>query len=85
MKERKKDFGAALNESSKFENASLYVCSEKIELNYAVTDRFLFLNLPFSDGTYDRQRKILCFDPVALQWGEDLFSYYKDISDKRGF
>lgn len=78
----KEDFVAILNESSKFENASLYVCSEKIELNFAVTDRFLFLTLPFSDGTYDHQSRILCFDPVALQWGEDLFSYYRDMSDK---
>ena len=78
----KKDFGAALNESSKFENASLYVCSEKIEFNFSVTDRLLFLTLPFSNGTYDLQSRVMCFDPVALQWGEDLFSYYRDISDK---
>jgi len=78
----KEDFGAMLNESLKFENASLYVCSEKIELNFAVTDRFFFLTLPFSDGTYDHQSRILCFDPVALQWGEDFFSYYRDRSDK---
>jgi predicted transcriptional regulator len=76
----KKDFGTALNEYSRFENVSLYICSEKIELNFAVTDRFLFLSLPFSDGTFDHQSKILGFDPVALQWGEDLFSYYRDIS-----
>jgi predicted transcriptional regulator len=76
----KKDFGAMLNESSKFENARLYVCSEKIELNFSVTDRFFFLTLPFSDGTFDHQSRVMCFDPVALQWGEDLFSYYRDIS-----
>jgi predicted transcriptional regulator len=77
-----KDFGAMLNESLKFENASLYVCREKIEFNLSVTDRLLFLTLPFSDGTYDLQSRVMCFDPVALQWGEDLFSYFRDISDK---
>jgi predicted transcriptional regulator len=78
----KEDFGAMLNESLKFENASLYVCREKIEFNFSVTDRLFFLTLPFSDGTYDLQNRAMCFDPVALQWGEDLFSYYKDISNK---
>ena len=78
----KEDFGAMLDESLKFENASLYVCREKIEFNFSVTDRLFFLTLPFSDGTYDFQNRVMCFDPVALQWGEDLFSYYRDISIK---
>jgi predicted transcriptional regulator len=78
----KEDFGVMLNEYSKFENASLYVCREKIEFNFSVTDRLFFLTLPFSDGTYDLQSRVMCFDPVALQWGEDLFSYYRDVSDK---
>ncbi len=76
----KQDFGAMLNESLNFENASLYVCREKIVFNFSVTDRLLFLTLPLSDGTYDLQSRVMCFDPVALQWGEDLFSYYRDIS-----
>ncbi|WP_235268139.1 transcriptional regulator FilR1 domain-containing protein [Methanosarcina mazei] len=24
----------------------------------------------------------MCFDPVALKWGEDLFAYYRDRSEK---
>jgi predicted transcriptional regulator len=78
----KEDFGAMLNESIKLENAKLYVCREKIEFNFSVTDRLLFLTLPLSDGTYDLQSRVMGFDPVSLQWGEDLCSYYKDRSDK---
>jgi predicted transcriptional regulator len=76
------EYGAELSEYLKFENASFYVCSKKIELAYAVTDRFLSLTLPFSDGTYDHKEDVLCFDSGALQWGEDLFAYYRNISDK---
>lgn len=78
----KEEYKAELNEFLKFENASFYVCSQKIELAYAVTDRFLSLTLPFSDGTYDHKEDLLCFDPEAIQWGEDLFAYYRKISDK---
>ena len=81
--ERTKDeFGAELAEFLKFENASFYVCSKKIEFSHVVTDRFLSLTLPFSDGTFDHKEDVLCFDSVALQWGEDLFAHYRNISDK---
>lgn len=56
--------------------------AKKIELAYAVTERFLSLTLPFSDGTYDHIEDVLCFEPQAIQWGEDLFAYYRKISDK---
>jgi predicted transcriptional regulator len=78
----KKEYGAELGEFLKFENASFYVCNKKIELSHVVTDRFLSLTLSFSDGTFDHKEDVLCFDPVALQWGEDLFVYYRSISDK---
>lgn len=78
----KEEYGVEMSEFLKFENASLYVCGKKIELAYVVTEIFLSLTLPFSDGTYDHKEDVLCFDPVALQWGEDLFTYYRNISDK---
>jgi predicted transcriptional regulator len=81
-KRLKEEYRAEMNEFLKFENASFYVYDKKIELAYAVTDIFLSLTLPFSDGTYDHKEDVLCFDPVAIQWGEDLFAYYRDISDK---
>ncbi|WP_292391186.1 helix-turn-helix transcriptional regulator [Methanosarcina sp. UBA5] len=78
----KEEYRAEMNEFLKFENASFYVYDKKIEIAYVVTDRFLSLTLPFSDGTYDHKEDVLCFDPQAIQWGEDLFAYYKKISDK---
>jgi predicted transcriptional regulator len=78
----KEEFEDILRESFKYKNGILYICRKEIEFSYVVTDRFLSLSLPFSDGTYDHQRDILCFDPVALLWGEDLFAYYISMSDK---
>lgn len=78
----KTEYGTELGEFLKLENASFYVCDGRIELSHVVTDRFLSLTLPFSDGTFDHKEDVLCFDPVALQWGEDLFAYYRNISHR---
>lgn len=78
----KEEYETELSEFLKFENVSFYVCNKKIEFAYAVTDRFLSLTIPFSDGTYDHKEDIMCFNPKAIQWGEDLFAYYRDISYK---
>ncbi len=78
----KGEYEAELREFLKFKNANFYVCSKKMELSHVVTDRFLSLTLPFSDGTFDHKEDVLCFDSVALQWGEELFAYYRNLSEK---
>jgi len=76
------EYEAELREFLKFKNVSFYVYSKKMELSHVVTDRFLSLTLPFSDGTFDHKEDVLCFDSAALQWGEELFAYYRNLSDK---
>ncbi|KKH97944.1 hypothetical protein EO95_01870 [Methanosarcina sp. 1.H.T.1A.1] len=78
IEEYRTEFREFLN----FENACFYVCDEKIEFSHVVTDRFLSLSLPFSGGIFDHKQDVMCFDPIALQWGEDLFAYYRDRSEK---
>jgi predicted transcriptional regulator len=78
----KKEFEANLSEFFTFEGTSFYVCSEKIEFTHIVTDSFLSLTLPFTNGIYDQKQHLFCFDPVAIKWGEDLFAYYRDRSEK---
>jgi len=78
----KEEYRTELREYLNFENACFYVCDEKIEFSHVVTDSFLSLNLPFSNGIYDQNKDVMCFDSLALQWGEDLFAYYRDISEK---
>ncbi|MCQ1536261.1 winged helix-turn-helix domain-containing protein [Methanosarcina sp. KYL-1] len=62
--------------------SSFYVCRENIEFAHVVTDRFLSLSLPFFDGTFDHREDVLSFDSAALRWGEDLFAYYRDMSEE---
>lgn len=76
------EYRTELREFLKLPNSSFYVCDEKIEFSHVVTDSFLSLTLPFSDGTFDHTHDVLCFDPSGLKWGEDLFAYYRDRSEK---
>lgn len=76
------EYQTELSKFLKLPNSSFYVCDEKIDLSHVVTDRFLSLTLPFSDGTFDHKQDVLCFDPAGLQWGEDLFAYYRDRSEE---
>lgn len=71
-----------LREFLNLENTCFYVSDEKIEFSHVVTDKFLSLSLPFSNGAYDHTQDVLGFDPAALKWGEDLFAYYRDRSKK---
>jgi predicted transcriptional regulator len=78
----KEEFTAELSGFITLENASFYVCSKKIEFSYVVTDKFVSLSLPFPDGRFDYKEDVMCFDSVAIQWGEDLFAHYRDVSEK---
>jgi predicted transcriptional regulator len=76
------EYNTDLREFLSLENTCLYVCNKKIEFSHVVTEKFLSLSLPFSNGTYDHTHEVMCFTPVALEWGEDLFAYYRDRSKK---
>jgi predicted transcriptional regulator len=78
----KEEYRTEFREFLNFENACFYVCDETIEFSHVVTDSFLSLSLPFSNGIFDHKQDVMCFDSPALQWGEDLFAYYRDRSEK---
>lgn len=78
----KSDFVDNLKEFLKYEYGSFYVCNENIEFSLVITDKFFNLSLPFSDGNFDIREDVVSFDPLALQWGEELFTYYRNLSVK---
>lgn len=76
------EYKTDLREFLDLENTCFYVSDEKIGFSHVVTDKFLSLSLPFSSGVYDHTQDVLCFDPISLKWGEDLFACYRDRSKK---
>lgn len=76
------DFRAELSAFLNSECTRFYVCEENIEFSHVVTDRFLSLSLPFHDGTFDHREDVLSLEPSALNWGKDLFAYYRERSEE---
>lgn len=76
------EFRPELEQFLALDNTRLYVYEKEMLLSSAVTNCFLSLGLFYNNGTYDHENDILCFEPEALRWGEDLFTYYRDMSEE---
>ncbi|MDY0387654.1 MAG: DUF1724 domain-containing protein [Methanolobus sp.] len=64
-----------------YENFKLMVTDKNIRVGLIVTDKCLTLSLYKKDGvTYDIASGIFSVDPMAVEWGEKLFEYYRDCS-----
>ena len=64
------------------DNTDLFILdNEGIEIPAALasTDRIMILGLFNESGRFDSQY-VISSDKRAVKWGEDLFSYYRDMS-----
>ncbi len=65
-----------------YKNVQVMICNEKIAVAFTVTDFFFSMRLFLKDGTYDFYKNIISNEKSALTWGEDLFSYYENRSER---
>lgn len=71
------------DKSSKFK---LYVTEKDAKAAFTVTDYFLSLGLFHVDGTYDYNRDLISYDKRAIEWGNELFEWYRnEIGAERVF
>lgn len=76
------DYRAGAEEFLSLENTRLFVCDDKIELaSSIVTDRFISLSMISKEGRY-YNHEMVSFEKSALAWGQELFKYYKDLSEE---
>jgi predicted transcriptional regulator len=76
------DYRAEVEEFLNIKNTSLLVCDHKIELaSSIVTDRFISLSMISKEGRY-YNHEMVSFEKRALVWGQELFNYYKDLSEQ---
>lgn len=76
------DYREEVKEYLDMENTCLFVCDSKIELaSSIVTDRFISLSMISKDGRY-YNHEMVSFEKSALSWGQELFNYYKEMSEK---
>lgn len=74
------EFKSEMEKFLELDKTHLYVCDKEIFLSCAVTDLFLSLGLFYNNSAYDHVNDIISFDSRALQWGQDLYTYYESIS-----
>jgi predicted transcriptional regulator len=74
-----KDYFEDLKTLVESKNTEIYICDKNVTLKDVVTERFCSLVLFDKKGKFDHQR-LMSFDESALEWCEELFLYYKDMS-----
>jgi predicted transcriptional regulator len=64
-------------------NSHMYICDdESMKLGaLSVTDDLMLIAFFNKDGFFDH-KKVLSFEESARNWGQDLFQYYKERSEK---
>lgn len=77
-----KEYSDLLMRGLSFKNGSLYVSDGDIKLACVVTDVFLSISLFYKNGVFDSRSDLISFDKSALLWGEKLFNYFKERSQK---
>jgi predicted transcriptional regulator len=76
------DFRKEGEEFLKMERTSLFIFNKKdvdIPAVVASSDKIMLLGLFNENGRFDRQY-VISFEPGAIEWGKELFEYFRDMS-----
>jgi predicted transcriptional regulator len=65
-----------------YDKSSLWVTDTNIRFSFIVTESFFSLALFFKNGVFDSKHDVNSHDVSAIQWGERLFAYYEERSEK---
>ena len=77
----KEPYASNMQELVGYPNFSVWVTGEKLRVGLTVTDKYLSLGLFKKDtDIYDSSSDIFSSEPRAVEWGENLFRYYKERS-----
>jgi predicted transcriptional regulator len=78
----RREYSSLFAQALSFKNVSLYISDEEIKLTCIATDIFIGTCLFYKNGTFDSKTELISYDKSALVWGEELFDYFKDRSQK---
>jgi predicted transcriptional regulator len=77
----KEEYEKEMEELFKYQDANIFVYKKDVKpLSITVTDRFLSLALMDKSGRYNNCM-ITSSEHTAVLWGEELFNYYKGMSE----
>ena len=67
------------DKSSKFK---LYLLKEESKVAFTITDRFLSFGLFNQNGIYDWNKDLISSDKKAIEWGKELFEWYRKRAER---
>ncbi|MCA9702390.1 MAG: winged helix-turn-helix domain-containing protein [Methanolinea sp.] len=71
------DYLDVLREWLDFKGIHLSVLDDDTQFSFIATDKYMSLQLPFSNNTFDSINEICSKDEKALSWCKDLFEFYR--------
>ncbi|RLF33186.1 MAG: hypothetical protein DRN37_01470 [Thermoplasmata archaeon] len=74
---KKEKYRERLKKLLERDNFSLYLSDGEIKLAFTVTDFVLSFALYLHDGLFDNATDLISYNAEAINWGRDLFEYYK--------
>ena len=72
----RKEYYDLFLEGLQYENAHLSVYEDDMRFSTIVTEKNLCMELFTKTGLFDSKRDLVSIDPMAVKWGEDVFSYF---------
>ena len=75
------DYNEQINILMRLENVELFVCEDTIRPPFInVTDNSVYFSFFNKSDKYDH-RDVMSYDKSALDWGKELFIYYRNLSE----
>jgi predicted transcriptional regulator len=78
----KKDYQYELQLLLSNNNLEVYILKEDIKIFFIVTDIYIALFLPYKQNYFDIHSNLMSFNQSSIDWGEELFKYYKIKSER---
>lgn len=72
----------SFNKYKEYSNFSAYISNENIRTAFTVNDFSIFFSLCYLNGKFDLHSNCISNEKSAINWGTDLFEYYKKNSQK---
>jgi predicted transcriptional regulator len=72
----------SFNKFKEYSNFSAYISDDNIRTAFTVNDFSLFFSLCYLNGKFDLHSNCISNEKSAINWGTDLFEYYKKNSQK---
>lgn len=82
VKIMKEKYPGWIKEFLECKKTSLYVTKQDFRFSYAVSDAYFSISLFYTTGIFDSKNDLISRDASAIRWGERIYAYLVEHSEK---